>query len=101
MSLVFPFGRRQFEFPCTVEIENTADSLHAHVEFDVDFTIAPGDEVRVIDAPEHPPYGERIVARRRAVVTRAGALEKLWTRLAGNLELTELYDVSFSEKRSL
>jgi hypothetical protein len=101
MSLVSPFVRRRFEFPCTVEIENTAESLHAHVEFEGDFTISPGDEVRVIDAPEKPPFGEKIVVRRRAVVTRAGALAKLWTRLAGNLELTELYDVSFSERRSL
>jgi hypothetical protein len=101
MTFLSPFVRRRFEFPCTVEIENTSESFHAHVEFDGDFAIAPGDEVQVIDAPEHPPFGERIVARRRAVVTRAGALEKLWTRLAGNLELTELYDVSFSERRSL
>jgi hypothetical protein len=101
MNFLSPFVKQQFEFPCTVEIENTSESLHAHVEFDGDFTIAPGDEVQVIDAPERPPYGERIVARRRAIVTRAGALEKLWTRFAGNLELTELYDVSFSEKRSL
>jgi hypothetical protein len=101
MRLVSPFIRRQFEFPCTVEIENTAESLHAHVEFDDDFTIAPGDEVRVIDAPEQPPFGEKIVVRRRAVVTRAGALGKLWTSLAGNLELAELSDVSFSEKRFL
>nr|WP_244593962.1 hypothetical protein [Rhodoblastus sphagnicola] len=95
------FVRRRFEVPCTVEIENTADSLHAHVELDGDFILAPGDEVRVINPPERPPYGERIVARRRAIVTRASALGQLWTRLAGNLELTELYDVSFSEKRSL
>jgi hypothetical protein len=101
MTLLSPFVRQRFEFPCTIEIENTSESLHAHVELDGDFAIAPGDEVQVIDAPERPPYGERIVARRRAVVTRAGPLGKLWTRLAGNFELTELYDVSFSEKRSL
>jgi len=101
MTFLSPLLGRRFECACTVEIENTSESLHAHVELDGDFAIAPGDQVRVIDAPERPPYGERIVARRRAVVTRAGAFGKLWTTLAGNLELTELYDVSFSEKRSL
>ena len=94
-------GRRRYEFPCTIEIENTPESLHAHVELDGDFVVAPGDEVQVIDAPERPPYGDRIVVRRRAVVTRAGALERIWTRLWGNLELTELYDVSFTERRFL
>lgn len=98
---LFSLLRRRFECFCTVEIENTRDSLCAHVELDGDFELAPGDEVRVIDPPQRPPYGEKIVARRRAVVTRASLPEQWWTRLAGNLELTELYDVSFTEKRSL
>lgn len=101
MNFQFLFGRRRFEFPCTIEIENTRESLHAHVEIDGDFVIAPGDQVRVIDAPEHPTFGEKIVVRRRAVVTRASALERFWTKLTGNLELNELYDVSFTERRSL
>ena len=50
---------------------------------------------------DRPPYGDQIVVRRKAVVTRAGALERMWTRLVGNLELTELYDVSFTERRFL
>ena len=95
------FLRHRFECACTVEIENTADSLHAHVELDGDVVLAPGDEVRVIDAPDRPPYGERIVVRRRAIVTRASGLERVWTRIAGHVEMTELYDVSFTEKRSL
>jgi hypothetical protein len=101
MNFLSPFVRQRYEFPCTIEIENTRESLHAHVEIEGDFVIAPGDQVRVIDAPEHPPFGEKIVVRRRAIVTRAGALERFWTRLAGNLELNELYDVSFTERRSL
>jgi hypothetical protein len=101
MTWLAPLGRRRFECPCTVEIENTPESLHAHVELDGDFVVEPGDEVQVIDAPPRPPYGDRIVARRTAVVTRAGAVERLWTRMLGNLELTELYDVSFTERRFL
>ena len=101
MSFLDALVRRRFEFPCTIEIENTPESLHAHVELDGAFVVEAGDEVQVIDAPERPAYGDKIVVRRRAVVTRAGVLERLWTRLAGNLELTELYDVSFTERRFL
>ncbi|MCW2316015.1 hypothetical protein M2322_001559 [Rhodoblastus acidophilus] len=95
------FWKRRLEVPCTVEVEHTAESLHAHVELDDDVELAPGDEVCVIDAPERPPYGEKVVVRRRALVTRASAIESLCRRLVGDLGLTELYDVSFSEKRSL
>ena len=97
----FLSGRRTVEVPCTVEIEQTPESLHAHVSLDADFEIEPGDEVQVHDAPTSVPYGERLVVRRTATVTRAGRIERLWTKLAGHLELTELYEVSFSERRKL
>jgi hypothetical protein len=84
-----------------VEIENTPESLHAHVTIDGDFKAEPGDEVQVIDAPDKPPFGEKIVVRRTAVVTRASTLERMLTKVLGNLELTELYDVSFTERRFL
>ena len=63
--------------------------------------LKPGDEVQVHDAPTSVPYGERLIVQRTATVTRAGRLERLWTKLAGHLELTELYEVSFSERRRL
>ncbi|KQP09530.1 hypothetical protein [Methylobacterium sp. Leaf93] len=99
--MIAPFGRRTVEVPCTVEIEQTPETLHAHVTLDAAFEIEPGDEVRVHDAPTSVPYGERIVVRRTATVIRAGLLERLWTKFAGNFELTELYEVSFSERRRL
>ena len=95
------FGSRTVTVPCTVELENTPESLHAHVTLDAGFDIEPGDEVQVHDAPTSVPYGERLVVRRTATVIRAGRLERLWTKLAGHLELTELYEVSFSERRKL
>ena len=94
-------GRRSVDVPCTVEIEQTPESLHAHVVLDAGFEIEPGDAVQVHDAPTSVPYGERLVVRRTATVTRAGRIERLWTKLAGHLELTELYEVSFSERRRL
>ncbi len=94
-------GKRVVEVPCTVEIEHTAESLHAHVTLDAGFEIEPGDAVQVHDAPTLPPFGERIIVKRRATVTRAGRLERVWTKLIAHLELTELYEVSFSERRTL
>jgi hypothetical protein len=94
-------GSRVFEVPCTVEIEQTPESLHAHVELEGDIEIRPGDQVLVQDAPVSIGYGERIMVRRTATIIRANWLERQWTRLAGGLDLTELYDVSFSSRRKL
>jgi hypothetical protein len=93
--------RRTFEAPCTIEIEHSPESLHAHVEIQGDIDIEPGDEVLVHDAPTNVRYGERVLVRRTATIIRAGLIERAWTRLAGNFELTELYEVSFSERRRL
>ncbi len=82
-------------------IEHTPRSLHAHVEIDGDFVVEPGDEVQVQNAPTDVPFGEKLVVRRTAIVTRASALERVWTRLIGHFELTELYDVSFTDRRRL
>jgi hypothetical protein len=101
MNLVSSLRRRSFEAACTVEIERSADSLHAHVVIDGDCELRPGDEVLVHNPPTAAQFGERIFVRRTATITRAGLPERVWTRLAGNFELTELYDVSFTERRRL
>jgi hypothetical protein len=101
MSLLHPLRRQEIKVPCTVEIEHSADSLHAHVELDGNPDIRPGDQVIVHDAPTDVPYGERIFVRRTATIVRAGLVERAWTKFAGHLELTELYEVSFSERRRL
>jgi hypothetical protein len=92
-------GRRAIEVPCTIDIENTLDSLHAYVDLE-GIEVGPGDEVLIIDAPtEIPPYGERIVCERRAAVVRASWLGRLHTYLSSRLELTELYEVGFQSWR--
>lgn len=101
MTFLKRLGRQTFTVPCTVEIEHSADSLHAHVELGGDFDIRPGDEVLVHDAPTDIPFGESILVHRKATIVRAGVIERAWTRFAGNFELTELYEVSFSERRRL
>lgn len=95
------FGRREVEVPCTVEVANTFDSLHAHVELAREGDLQPGDAVRVHGETIQADYGEAFTLQRRATVVRAGWLERVWTRLVGNLEFMELLDISFSDRRKL
>ena len=92
--------RTSFDVPCTVEIEQTSETLHAHVVLDGNIEIEPGDEVTVHDAPTSVPFGERLVVRRTATVVRGGMFGRLRARIEGYLELTELYEVSFSDGRA-
>lgn len=94
-------GRRRFDVPCTIEISHTFDSLHAHVDLDGDVEIEPGDSVLVHGEPVKVPYGETRVLRRDATVIKAGPLERLWTRMTGDLEFMELLEFSFTSGRKL
>jgi len=93
--------RETINVPCTVEVEHTFESLHAHVELDGGIAVEPGDKVRVHGEPIEVPYGERMTFRRDATVTRATRIERLWTRLTGDLEFMELCEFSFSERTAL
>jgi hypothetical protein len=91
--------RTTLEVPCTVEIANTFDSLHAHVDLEgVD--VGPGDEVIVHDAPTTCARGETIRVRRTATVIRGNWLDRLKAKAEGYLELTELYEVGFEGRPS-
>jgi hypothetical protein len=100
MSMVWTIPRKSFDVPCIVEIEQSSETLHAHVVLDGDIQIEPGDEVIVHNAPTRVEFGERLVVRRTATVVRGSALDRLRARIEGYLELTELYDVSFSDGRA-
>jgi hypothetical protein len=91
------FFARTFEVGCTVDLEQTNDSLHAYVELD-GYEVGPGDEVTVIDPPTSVPFGERLTKRCRARVRQAGWFARTWTPIAAYLELTELYEVGFDPK---
>ncbi len=82
--------------PCTVEVEHSDESLHAHVALDGNPDIGPGDRVRVHGAAIRIAFGEKISVRRAATLTRAGVLLRAWTRFAGHFGMTELYEVSFT-----
>jgi hypothetical protein len=92
-------GRRSQQTPCTINIEHTERSLHAHVELDGDLPLQPGDRVRVHGDPIRVKFGETLVLRRDATIERAGWLERQWTRITARFELSELYDVSFTPGR--
>ena len=91
-------GRQKVEVPCTIDIERSFDSFHAYVELE-GVEVEPGDEVLVHGAPTEIGWGERLVCERTATVTRAGLFDRLWTKLTARLELTELYEVGFSDWR--
>lgn len=87
-------GRSRIEVPCTVEIERTAESLHAHALPD-GIDVGPGDTVIVHEAPSQVAFGERMMVQTRATVIRGGWLDRAWAQIGGMLSLTELYEVGF------
>jgi uncharacterized Zn finger protein len=99
MSLISP--RKREDHMCTVRVNNTFESLQAHVELDGDVKIQPGDEVVVHGEPIRVPYGHALDERRKATIVRAGWAERAWTRLTGDLEFMELLEFSFSAEKKL
>jgi hypothetical protein len=87
------------EVPCTVDLEQTSEFLHAHVDLDGVFPEA-GDTVIVHDAPTTVAFGHREVHRRRATLIRAGRFGRWWAGVTAYAELTELYEVGFSAGRA-
>jgi hypothetical protein len=91
---------RKIDVPCTIEIEHTWESLHAHVELE-GLNVEPGDEVHVQGGEIVVPYGESRVLHRMATVTRASAPERLWVKMTGDFEFMELLEFSFSSGEKL
>ncbi len=92
------FSRKAERVPCTVEVSHKFDALHAHVRFNNGAVVNPGDTVKVHGAPVIAPYGAVISEDRIATITRATLVERLWTRLTGDLEFMELCEFSFSDE---
>jgi len=95
------FTRQTETAPCTVEVCHKFEELSAHVRLDNGAVIHPGDSVLVHGAPIMAPWDARVVEQRTATITRASAVERLWTRLTGDLEFMELCEFSFSEEAKL
>ena len=95
------FAKKRETAPCTVEVSNTFESLHAHVRFNNGAIIFPGDEVLVHGTPIKAPYGEIVKEDREATILRATALERVWIKIIGKLEFMEICEFSFTEEVSL
>ena len=94
-----PWQEGQFEVPCTVEIERSADSFHAYAVPE-NVMLRPGDEVIVHGAPSQVAFGEKYSFETYATVIRAGFFRRYWTQFRSILELTELYHVGFEPKEA-
>jgi hypothetical protein len=93
------FSSQAFDTLCRIEIEQSAEHFHAHVELEGNIEIQPGDRVCVHGDPIMVEFGQRRVFNRNATVQRAGLLRRAWTRFAGHFEMAELYEVSFTPGR--
>lgn len=96
-----PLFGKSYETECTVDIENTFESLRAHVVLDDDPDLQPGDTVLVHGSSVNVPYGEKMVLRRGATVTLANPIARAWARFKSEFECFELFEVSFSDGRKL
>ena len=90
------FGGRE-EILCSVDIEQSFDSLHAHA-IPEDVELRPGDRVIVHGAPTTLRYGECRSMTCRATVIRAGAVARAWTEFSALFELAELYHCGFEPR---
>ena len=95
------FSKEIERAPCTVEISHKFESLHAHVRFNNGAIVELGDEVQVQGPEIMAPFGEIVREDREAIILRASAVERLWTRLFRDLEVMELCEFSFSEEVKL
>ena len=95
------FSKYDERVPCTVEVSHRVESLHAHVRFNNGAVVYPGDEVLVHGAPIMAAYGELIVEDRQATITRASAVERLWTKMTGDFGFMDLCEFSFSDEVTL
>ena len=95
------FAQPAIELPCTIDIEHTNDSFHAHVVLDGDIAIGPGDRVRVHGDPISVAFGDKRHERRRATIQPAGYIRRAWTKFTARFLMGELYEVSFTPRRTL
>jgi hypothetical protein len=91
------FKRRCHATTCTIDIEHSEDSLHAHVSLDDGSILGPGDKMLVQGPPIRLRFGEKCVLSRPVIIERASHLERLWIKLISYFELNELYEVSFTQ----
>ncbi len=90
------FTRTRETAPCVVTVSHRFEELSAHVKFTNGAVVHPGDSVKVHGSEIIAAYGALVEEVRTATITRASALERMWTRATGDLEFMELCEFSFS-----
>ncbi len=88
------------DVPCTVTVIHSNESLEAHVDLQ-GVQVSAGDQVLVHGAPTDIAFGEQVMCRRTATIIRGGWLDRVWAHWRGAIEITELYDLSFTSRRRL
>ena len=83
---------------CHIDMSNTSEFLYAHVDLN-GIKVGPGDEVLVHHPIVDIEYGEILSYSGTATVSKAGIFSRLWVYLTARLEITMLYEVSFSTTR--
>ncbi len=95
-----PWSRISIPIYCTIDIEQTGRSFHAHA-IPVGVDLRPGDVVQLHDAPASVAFGESVSGTCQATVLRASAMTRLWTRATSLFSLTDLYEVGFDAREAL
>ena len=95
----FQFMTERYDVGCTIEIQNTFESLHAHVDLDDAAELKPGDRVRVHGDIVVVEYGVSMSIRRIATVVKVNSFQSFFARIKGDLEIFEMFEVSFSDGR--
>jgi len=83
---------------CHIDMSNTSEFLYAHVDLN-GIKVGPGDAVLVHNPIVDIEFGEILSYSRTATVSKAGIFSRLWVYLTARLEITMLYEVSFSTTR--
>ncbi len=88
--------RRRIEVPCTIDVEASHDTFHAHVNLE-GVEVDPGDSVLVHGAPSRVcrTARSRVDRKHGHGVSRASWLRRQFVKLTGRTEIYALYDVGF------
>jgi hypothetical protein len=95
-----PWSRLSIPISCTIDIEQTGRSFHAHA-IPVGVDLRPGDIVQMHNAPASVDFGQSMSGTCQATVLRANALSRFWTRATSLFSLTDLYEVGFDAKEAI
>lgn len=86
--------RRTLRVPCSVDLESTEAHFHAHVDLEGALP-NEGDAVLVAGMPSRIALGECRTFASEATIERASFPRRMWQRVVGRTQITELYDVGF------